>query len=458
MKTKLLILAIVLIFTNSIFAQKEHYVWYFGDSAGVDFNPGSPVALTDGLLYTYEGCATISDANGNLMFYTDGTLVWDRNHNVMPNGDSLGGSNTSTQSAIIVPKPGNNLIYYIFTLGGQLSANKSFNYSFVDMSLNGGNGDVVLKNVLIDSLISEKLTAVRHANNNDIWVMVHGVNNNNFYCYHVNNSGISFSPVISSIGISILGTDIIGQMKFSPDGSKIAFAAYLSGSVSLFDFDNSTGIVSDEKFLPLYNEAYGIEFSVTGNYLYSTRFTAGTIYQWDISSDTASVINLTRQLIATSPSLGSLQLGPDRKIYVARNDKYFLGVINYPDSSGSSCNYVDTAVSLGVNRSRVGLPNFVTSYFLPTGININNPQQNQLTISPNPATDKINISFPPTTSENITTKIYSITGEVVFKQENKSAAPITNFQIPIFNMSNGIYFLSVQTGREMVTRKIVVNH
>jgi type IX secretion system substrate protein len=95
---------------------------------------------------------------------------------------------------------------------------------------------------------------------------------------------------------------------------------------------------------------------------------------------------------------------------------------------------------------------------------IQNPQS-AITISPNPATDKIYISFPATASENITIKIFSVTGEIVFEKKNiypdligKSTAPITKFQIPVFNISNGIYFLSVQTEKEKITKKIVVNH
>jgi hypothetical protein len=97
-------------------AQKEGNVWYFGENAGLDFNSGSPVALTDGMLNTDEGCASICDANGSLLFYTDGMTVYNRNHGIMPNGTGLLGHSSSTQSAIIVKKPMSNNLYYIFTV------------------------------------------------------------------------------------------------------------------------------------------------------------------------------------------------------------------------------------------------------------------------------------------------------------------------------------------------------
>jgi len=56
-------------------AQKEATHWYFGEKAGLDFSSGSPVVVANGALRTDEGCATISDSNGKLLFYTDGTTV-----------------------------------------------------------------------------------------------------------------------------------------------------------------------------------------------------------------------------------------------------------------------------------------------------------------------------------------------------------------------------------------------
>ena len=72
-------------------AQNESNIWYFGENAGLNFNSGIPVALIDGQLVRQEGCASISDNNGDLLFYTDGSLVYNKNHLVMPNGSVLTG-------------------------------------------------------------------------------------------------------------------------------------------------------------------------------------------------------------------------------------------------------------------------------------------------------------------------------------------------------------------------------
>ena len=468
MKTKLLTVVMIWILTSSVFAQKEHYVWYFGDHAGIDFNSGAPVALTNGAIDQLEGCSSISDGNGNLLFYTDGITVWDSSHTQMPNGYSLDGGHSSTQSALIIPFPGNNLLYYIFTVDEySFGVGQNFCYSIVDMSLNSGKGDITIKNNIIDNLVTEKLTAVRHANGNDVWVVIHDYNTANFNAYLITASGIGMSPVVSTIGPVITGLDAIGYMKFTADGEKIAYAAQTSQFVDLFDFNASTGVISNEIFLsaPGPGYAYGIEFSQSAKYLYCAKGDT-SIYQWDISSGVAATINATLQVAGSGTSTHwGMQMGPDGKIYVSLYNEGVLGVINYPDSSGVSCNYIETGVSLNGKFCQTGLPNFITSYFLPTGISILQPPTSNFQISPNPASDKITVSFGETITENVSIKIYNITGAVVLEKEIKSTSPITgyqlpvtNYRLPVTNITNGIYFLSVQTEEGVVTRKMVVNH
>ena len=58
--------------------------WYFGETAGIEFTEG-PVPINDeNQMNSLEGCATIDDADGNLMFYTNGKTIWNRLHQVMP--------------------------------------------------------------------------------------------------------------------------------------------------------------------------------------------------------------------------------------------------------------------------------------------------------------------------------------------------------------------------------------
>lgn len=106
---RILFFLIIILGSKPVLAQKESNIWYFGGNAGITFSTNPPTYLTDGMLASQEGCATICDNNGNLLFYTDGVTVWNKIHAVMDNGTGLHGNNSSTQSSIIVHKySGNN--------------------------------------------------------------------------------------------------------------------------------------------------------------------------------------------------------------------------------------------------------------------------------------------------------------------------------------------------------------
>ena len=153
MRNILLLLAAIFIITSSnCYSQKENNNWYFGFGAGITFNTpdGEPVALASGKIYTDEGTASASDKDGNLLFYTDGDTVWTKYHTIMANGTNLAGSTTSSHSALIIPKPGDNSIYYIFTTENRenLEIPKKIlglRYSVVDLSLNSGLGEITQK-------------------------------------------------------------------------------------------------------------------------------------------------------------------------------------------------------------------------------------------------------------------------------------------------------------------------
>ena len=90
--------------------------WYFGINAGVDFSTGIPIVTTDGQITGWEGCATVGDINGNLLFYTDGQGIYNANHQIMQNGSGMMGNYSATQSSIIVPYPNNDSLFYVFTV------------------------------------------------------------------------------------------------------------------------------------------------------------------------------------------------------------------------------------------------------------------------------------------------------------------------------------------------------
>lgn len=401
---KLLALLVVQFIYMDITAQgqKEANIWYFGRYLGIDFNSGTAVPLNNGQLNTVEGVATICDANGALLFYTDGIKIWNKLHQVMPNGTGLFGDPSSSQSAVIVPKIDDPGRYIVFTVDAvkfvfppaTFVDTKGLNYSIVNMALDNGNGDVELKNVPLTKNSVEKITAVRHCNNKDVWVVAHDTASNGYYSYLVTAAGVNATPVISHTGIVLPGlprinaaridSSFLGYLKASPNGRKIA-AAHWNRNVDVSDFDIATGVVSNTISLQgagdPYALYYGVEFSPDSRLLYSTAGlnpgTAGALYQlrqYDVTQPTPAAVIASKQIITQTGSFGlelygALQNAPDGKIYMALNSASlkYISAISNPNVYGTGCNYVLNALQwTGANQtSTFGLPSFVQSYFYP---------------------------------------------------------------------------------------------
>jgi PKD repeat protein len=349
-----------LFFSQLVYAQNEASNWAFGSHAGLHFS-GSNVSTFSSALFAGEGSATVSDANGNLLFYTDGDSVWNAAHAMMPNGFGLLGQLSSSQAAIILKRPASDSIYYIFTTGENGDA-VGFNYSIVDMSLAGGLGDVTVKNVLLVTPVSEKVTAYTKSDTANLWVVTHGSNNANFYAYLLTDTGVVTTPVISTVGQSHGPGDAIGWMKISPCGNKLAAALGYSNLFQLFDFNPATGIVSNAIDLPVENATYGVEFSPDANLLYGSEFNL-RINQYDLNAPNVAASQVLVGNASPGLETAALQMAPDGKIYVATNYTSLLGVINFPNILGTGCNYSPTGIDLSPNIVWEGLPNFSPHLF-----------------------------------------------------------------------------------------------
>ncbi|WP_242158552.1 PKD domain-containing protein [Aestuariivivens sediminis] len=373
-----LLVTCLVFLSNSSWGQMESANWYFGYHAGLSFSETEVNPLSDGKLRTNEGCATISNNKGELLFYTDGVTVWDRNHCVMPNGKGLLGNISSTQSAIIVPKPDSKSIYYIFTVANAAQS-AGLRYTEVNMELNNGLGDItLLKNIFLMGPSTEKISAVRHANGSDFWVASHTWNGDDFLVFEVNDSGVVQVPVVSKVG-SFHGGEVknsIGYLKIAPNGKKLALAKWhINSTVEVFDFDTRTGMVSNPILLDEIfrkgprNGAYGIEFSPDGNLLYVTDLDlidfSSLLYQMDLHNfKKTAIIDSVLLLYEGQELLSGIQLAIDGRIYISNGLTSFLDYIEKPNVLGLGCNYVNKGTDLNEGLAVYGLPPFVQSSFI----------------------------------------------------------------------------------------------
>ncbi|WP_046744801.1 T9SS type B sorting domain-containing protein [Kordia zhangzhouensis] len=508
-KNTLKLLCIFLFFSFSALAQLEASHWFFGVNAGLNFNTGIPISIDPGQVNTLEGCSTISDANGSLLFYTDGVTVWNRMHEIMANGTNLAGSLSSTQSCIIVPNPGSETIYYIFTTdvvdayaqNGNGNSN-GFNYSVVDMSQVGGLGAVVTKNVNLLPNTSEKVTAALSADGN-FWVITH--RNNQFFSFKVTPMGVTTIPVVSNTPLSIADyRNIRGNIKVSPDSRKLAIAHTLfepdqAGSLYLYDFDANTGLVSNGTFLADDLVFYGVEFSSNSTRLYASgKFISDTsleniqLQQYDV---TASTVSSTKYIVHNYfqgqivPSLaGSLQLGLDKRIYHALPGSK-ISTINTPNLLGAACDFDFESVDLGLNFARFGLPASVQSYYesIATIENFCFGEQTTFTVNSlntiigidwnfgDPASGSLNTSNEISTAHTFSSVgTYTVTATVTFSnapaqtfteivvvQESPTIAPLfvleqcdaddnSNDGLSIFNLQEAITVIEEDNGNSNI--------
>lgn len=417
---------------NGLWVGKQANNWYFGVNAGLNFDTSPPTTLSDGQIApisyinttpgsTYgnlqppqtTSASSISDAQGNLLFYTNGHTIWDKNHQIMVNGTDLICNTQVKQSTLIVKAPGNNQRYYVFGVKSMDSHSylypESYNlqgyalntplivYTEVDLSLNSGLGAVTEnKNVVIASFDESsygRVTATHHADGNKIWVVFQrNWNEQNMYsAFLVSEDGVAPEYVTTKIGFSENDCpDIHGQIKFSPDGSKFvrSYQHAINQRVELFGFDNATGVftniiatlddndyVNDGEFVGV----QGLEFSPNSRFLYTSGTSTGVIKQIDTQAGSEAAIKASavNVFVPTEdmPNYSTfMQVAPDGKIYIPYGLLMFeelfygvnhttLNVIHYPNNPGTSSGFEAASLDLVTGKSGMSLPTFTQSYF-----------------------------------------------------------------------------------------------
>ncbi len=377
--------------------QKQANIWYFGQQCGLDFSNGAPVSITGGqtgtdagFSYTQEGTASICDSAGRLLFYTGGHTIWNRNHGVMPNGSNLYGGTSSTQSSLIIPKPGSDSLFYVFTSDQfqTLPWSHGYRYSIVDMCLDSTRGDVVAgqKNILLADSCTEKLCACEDSTGTGYWIVGHKMYSSQFIAWHLTSSGI-IGTVISNVGY-YHGTSnppgsAQGQMKLNSSGNRLALVLGNNDPaiLELFDFNNATGQISNACSMHVdsayWCRAYGVEFSPDDSKLY-IGLAGGSvgkhIYQYDLNAGLGNCDSIKASCFTlwTDPSgvngssvLDGFQLGPDGKIYLVFGNYYMLGCISFPNLSGTAASFfwgpaVGT-LNTGIMNNYT-LPSFIAGY------------------------------------------------------------------------------------------------
>lgn len=507
MKRYLIFLTVIL--SNlSIFAQeKGDFVWMFGrNNSNNPFFRGSVADFNSTPIFTYQQDRPISfrftnssicDDNGDLLFYTNGRFIVNKNNEVLENGDNLNlnftvGSQSAmgmVQGALILNDPGDSLQYYIFHLGREILQLSSginmgslpFFYTKVDYnSINVPEGMVIDKNTVIssDTFDVGKMVATRHGNGRDWWIILSEWETNRYYSFYISPDGIE------NLGTQEVGSQSfvgLGQAVFSPDGSKyvkLSLRDFSENYLDIYDFNRCNGLLENHEQLFFTDNigAGGVAISPSSQYLY--LITTNQIRQFDLwaddvfaSQDTVAIYDGYQELVGqdsipvpTNFFMG--QLGPDGNIYICSpNSVSSLTVINEPDLQGEDCDVQQHGFSLA-SLNYATLPTF-PNYRLGAlegsscdTLNIVNTNEEQLVkkeikIHPNPTTGDITLQISSAFSNSGEWVLYNQLGQIV--DESELTGGIRLFNISLESLAKGIYFYSIfEDGRLVDNGKIVL--
>jgi len=373
-KIGMLVSIFMVVFTTNSFSQNE--LWYFGNGAGMAFTgPGnSPVSRPgEAAVGFYESLTTIGDGNGNVQWYTNGIDVYDATHSIMPNGSGIlgasdGGTGSANQGVLTMPFPGSTTKYIMWTVPAtDGTPSWGMRYHVIDMTLNGGLGDVSSKNNLVSggANVAEMLAGGRvNGNCNVMWAIAHETGSNRFIINKVDQTGgvLTITTNTQAIGPVVNGGGSArGAMDISPDGTKIALCGGWPTGSHMFDFNATTGVISNPvdlgpKFVPGNQWRYGVFFSPDSRKIYFANGSYGVspkLVQYNITLDALTTV------YNGGSSITEFAQGKDGVLYVGKTTGTSLAIMNNPDAStGGATGFVNNGYPLGGGSLNFGLPQY----------------------------------------------------------------------------------------------------
>jgi hypothetical protein len=497
MKKGVLMCLVITCFAGKVLAQKQDAIWLLSnngpiidDKCGIDFNVLPATTFIDfRTLGFFITSASICDSAGSILFYTNGLYVANREHDTLWNSADFNPGYSSdyywfdglgfSQGAIIIGSPEQQDKYLIFHVSGEYFTAYGndqvqplhLSMSEVDITLDGGLGGIPVekKNIHIieDTITQGRITATRHANGRDWWVVTHKFYSDVFYNVLVQPDTVLISS--QAVGPVQTTNDILGMAKFSPDGSKYCYLNHYL-TFDLFDFDRCTGefsnpvtyTVPDTSDLPL---TQGCEFSGSGKFLYVNTYKG--LFQYDLESSDIqeSVIKIAEwdtTYLPTATWFFMPQRAPDGKIYISSyGTTSALHVINEPDSLGLACNFTQHSFALPeLNGTVPNFPNYQLGKLegspcdtLFSGMEHASNENKGLSLSPNPAMDRVEVNYRLDDEALLT--ITDMYGKAVLLQ--MLYPYFTSRIIYTSHLPEGMYQVTLMQGNHIIaTEKLVV--
>ena len=381
----------------STYAQKETSNWTFGANCGLTWNTtrslactglaGTPNATLSGLpnnitssLNNLEGCATLSNSDGVLTFYTDGMRLFYKGVAI---ATDLLGHISSAQSGVFCPYPGSPEKCFVIAVGAMRANNLSYTVAYEDQY--GGWIESGKKNILFQGakgLTGENIAVVHHQNGQDYWVIAVGqggyeISPSYFNAWLVTKNGVSTTPVSTSFNLAYrdqFGSS--GYLKISPNGRRFILATYPDNRFWYGDFNSATGAFSNIKSIADFNgtdlaRPYGVEFSSDQSVVYFTDENGLYAFKADelfASNNISTVTKKKYSFTSTFGNSGAIQLGPDKRIYWSKTGTKYMYIIDNANDYNNIKIY-QTPNNFLLGNCTTGLPTFSASWFsTPRGV------------------------------------------------------------------------------------------
>ncbi len=501
MNIKVVFLFVLLVSTSAIAQDKRDYQWFMGKDQLVgpgirafkfDFNnrPFAPELRGMGLNFAQNN-VSICDKDGELLLYSNGCAIANREHEVMMNGDDINageffddfwangsclGGYPGRQDMLILQDPADEEGYYVFHKRLDKRSDGKFrslslSYSYVDLALDDGLGAVTEKNVdfyTIEEFLWSYLTAINHSNGEDWWLINPGLDSE-FYVFSIDNEGLNLSSIQDAFhDFDQINASAGGEAKFSPDGTRYAYFNHTDGLL-LYDFDRETGELSDVRKIdiPLVGEAgfATCEWSSNSEFLYLA--TSDSLWQVEVAFED---LEDGKEFIAAhngvndpfSTQFFTSTLGPDCRIYIRPgSSSYSFHVIHKPNKKGVACDLVQQGISLPEVSAVGNFPNFPRfrvdeeEKCDPSILTVLGEAvywRRDLKMYPNPATALITIEISDDTRGDLF--VLDMEGQMVFHQQGFSGD-----KLDISFLSAGVYSLEYvpddNTARVIYTERLI---
>ena len=155
---------------------KQTNFWPFGNGVVLNFNTNPPTldsvnALSGSGSINYKN-ASMCDYDGNLLFYSTGGNIYNKNFQIMDNGIIRQNMYEDFVNSLIVPQPYNDSIYYLFSIKKFYTSfeESRIQYSVINIKANNGLGKVVSKNNIITDSVTNEITGVISDSNGKLWI------------------------------------------------------------------------------------------------------------------------------------------------------------------------------------------------------------------------------------------------------------------------------------------------